>query len=63
MIDIPSPWNNDNNCRSDTCRLVEEQLDKIADKGWILVSTQIIEHCSEGYKRVLLATFRQGKPR
>ena len=63
MIDIPSPWDDNGDQRADVCRSVDERLDEIAAKGWLLVGTQIIEHCGKGWKRVLLATFRRGKPR
>lgn len=63
MIDIPSPWDEKGPSRAEVCREVDERLDEIAAEGWILVGTQIIEHCGNGWKRVLLATFRRGKPK
>lgn len=66
MIDLPSPWGTDDDdglSREDMCRSVDKRLDEVAADGWTLVGTQIVAHAGKAWLRVLVATFRRGKPR
>jgi len=62
MLDLPSPWDDKGPGRKFACREVDEELDKVAAEGWVLVGTEILTHAAKSHVRVLLATFRRGKP-
>ncbi len=63
MIEISFPRNDDAPDRGAICRAIDDHLDAVSAKGWILVGTQVIKHAGKGWLRVLVATFRRGKPR
>jgi len=56
FIDVPSPWKDDSGGR------VDVELEREAEGGWTLVSTELFVHQKEG-SRKLMAIFGRGRKR